>query len=153
MALERFYKDATTGKEDETIVKDPAVGFYISNRVIFGASAIMKSFGTGSAMDKTSRYLEDYWKSGLVNRLRQGYAVVGREQGIYTDIYGNPRYSEGAFAGTSIEGTFYYPTQPTYTIQNAEKWLEQKNGWLEQSIKSGIEQWFKTEWNKFWEYR
>lgn len=151
-AVEQFYMDATRGRFVDVKVERDSAALYIAYKVIFGASSIMQSFGTGSAMDKTSRYLADYMQSNLFNRLRQGFAVVGREEGEYTNIFGETVYSEGAFAGTSIEGTFYTPQQPTYDIQNAEKWLEQKGGWLDQLIKRRIEQWFNKNWDKFWEY-
>lgn len=152
-AVEHFYLEATTGnKNDVEIVRDPAINFYISNKVVFGASAIMESFGTGSAMDKNSRYLADYMRSNLYNKLRSDYAVVGRPEGEYTNIFGETKYSDGSLAGKNIEGMYYYPQNPTYTIQNAEKWLEQKDGWLDKLVKLRIEQWVSQEWNGFWEY-
>lgn len=154
-AVEQFYLEASMDDLNYTSIKleRDDVGLYIRYKVIFGASAIMKSFGTGSLMDKTSRYLDAYMSSPLFNRLRQGFDVVGREAGTYTNIYGKEVTSAGAYAGTSIEGYIYHPTAPNNHIKDAEKWLEQKGGWLDQMIERELQDWLNKEWNGFWEYK
>ena len=157
--MEKLADEATKRFYDEASVKKGAImgqleeqGYYIHDYVVFGASAIMESFGTGYKMDKTSRYLSDYMKSSLWNPNRYGYDVVGREQGEYTNIYGKDVVSSGAFAGINIEGLRYWSQYPTYTIQNAEKWLEQKNGWLDKMIEETITDWVKNDMPRFFEY-
>lgn len=91
-------------------------------RVIGNARAIVDSYGTGSSMDKSNPYLQDYMNSDLWNGLRSGYEIVGRSQGRYTNIYGETDYSSGVFAGSNVEsitGTH----KPSFAFQNAEKWF------------------------------
>ncbi len=94
----------------------------IKCRVIGNARSIMDSYGTGSAMDKDNPYLDEYMNSELWNDLRSGYAIVGRSQGQYKNIYGATDYSTGSMAGSDVE-SITGVQQPSYAFQNAETWF------------------------------
>lgn len=94
----------------------------IKCRIIGNARSIMDSYGTGTAMDKDNPYLEEYMNSDLWNDLRTGYAVVGREKGAYTNIYGDIDYSSGRMAGNNVENITGVQ-QPSFAFQNAEIWF------------------------------
>lgn len=97
---------------------------HIKAKIIFNALAILESYGTGSKMDKSNPALNEYFQSKFINPLRQGYEIVGRPYGEYTDIFGREQISSGSMAGTSVENIFP-AKEPSYSIQNAEKWLKQ----------------------------
>lgn len=95
-------------------------------QIIGNANAIMDSYGTGSSMDKSNPYLQEYMNSELWNDLRQGYAIVGRAEGEYTNIYGDTAYSSGKMAGSDVEH-ITHTRQPSYAFQNAEIWIKGGN--------------------------
>lgn len=135
--LDRAYYDAVSGT--------------IKSFVTFKAKALLESFGKGSSMDVSSDYLFDYMESDLWNPMRTSIAIVGRPEGEYTDIFGNKRYSAGNFAGVPIENKVR-PRKPSYSIQNAEKWLLEQNGMVERRITLEIED-FLSSIHKYFEYR
>ena len=122
---------------------------HITARVIFNALAILESYGTGSKMDKSNPALGEYFQSKLINRLRQGYEIVGREYGQYTDIFGREVVSSGTMAGSSVEHIFP-PKEPSYVIQNAEKWLKQ-GGRINRLLNDNIKLFFKNS-SKYFTY-
>ncbi len=119
--------------------------------VLFKGHALLESFGKGSKMDMTSEYLEDYMGSSLWNPLRPDQTIVGRAEGDYIDFFGNKRHSDGKSAGVPIENRVK-PRKPSYSIQNAEKWLLEENGMIERRISLEIEE-FVSKMHKYFEYR
>mgnify|MGYP003498757091 FL=1 len=111
-------------------------------KIIGDANAIMDSYGTGSTMDKNNPYLQEYMNSELWNDLRQGYAIVGRAEGDYTNIYGNTAYSSGRMAGENVESVVH-TRKPSYAFQNAEIWIEKGNRPKELLI-DAIREYFST---------
>lgn len=102
-------------ENEESIIKRKIIGY---------ADAIIDSFGTGSKMDRDNPALNAYMNSEYWNRLRQGYTIVGREQGTYTDIYGKTEYSAGTMAGTDLESTGIVKAKaPSYAFQRADTWF------------------------------
>lgn len=98
----------------------------LHREVVGGALAIMDSYGRGSLMDKSNPFLADYMSSELFNPLRQGYAIVGREAGDYTNIFGEQAQSSGAFAGSDIERVVR-PIAPSKAFQQALIWFKAGN--------------------------
>jgi len=92
----------------------------ISAKVLFGAMAIMESFGTGSKMDTKNVHLDEYMNSPMWNELRSGKGIVGRPPGAYLNIFGEWDVSEGKMAGLPVEH-FVRPKPPNYAIQNTAK--------------------------------
>jgi hypothetical protein len=119
----------------------------ISGRVVAGAYAIMDSYGTGSLMDMTNPFLNEYiqtanWGIPMFNPLRlrrRNFAILGREKGVYRVITGDPprRRSKGRMAGLNLEelssmvtktgkvkfSTRAVPIYPSKALQTAFRWI------------------------------
>lgn len=147
--INEFYREATNGldsegKSDTEIIKASIsdttehdsymplgdVPEYIVARCKFYANALMQSFGTGSLADTgPNSYWNKYIQSELFNKSRSGKYIAGRPRGSYKNIYGERQSSLGKFEGENIEGYEFSgllkiePTPPTYSIQNAERWI------------------------------
>ena len=83
------------------VLSDTAVVAYIYAK---GFKAFALEYGTGSYMDRTSIYLEDYKKSDRWNDKRTDYAFRGRQKGetvIRPD--GTTYESSGRLAGRNLE--------------------------------------------------
>lgn len=129
-----------TFKEIFTDYEGPTSGNeFINARIRAYALAIMDSFGTGLKMDTSSPYLSDYISGNLWNPLRTGPEIVGREEGEYTNIFGEKVRSKGKYAGKPLSISFN--KNPTRAIQHQEDWLI-KNGEtkLERTIKTFVEE-------------
>lgn len=158
-------------KESDSTIHDAydKVGKFIVARCEFYANAIIQSFGTGSAADTRPfvSYWEEYRKMKqqehgyLFNPDRKDSEIVGRPAGSYTDIWGKPRKSSGRARGRSLEGMIIadsqtgeegplIPQNPTYSIQNAEKWINQ-NGQtkIERRIQVEVERFLAEEAGKY----
>lgn len=149
-----FWKEAKSGLKfsDDTEMKKAELEIkgHISSKVIFNALAILESYGTGSKMDKSNPALNEYFQSKFINPLRQGYEIVGREYGPYTDIFGREVVSSGTMAGSSVENIFP-AKEPSYSIQNAEKWLKQ-GGRINRLLNDKIKVFFSKS-GKYFTYR
>lgn len=147
--INEFYREATSrldseGKADTEIIKASIsditehdsymplgdVPEYITAKCKFYADALMQSFGTGSLSDTgPNSYWDEYTKSELFNKSRNGTYISGRPRGSYKNIYGERQSSWGKFEGENIEGFEFSglfkiePTPPSYSIQNAERWI------------------------------
>lgn len=134
---------------------------FISAKCKFYANALMESFGTGSFADTgPDSYWDSYVNSSLFNPVRPGKAITGRKRGSYVNIYGQKQSTWGGNAGVDIEGRSWInskgervtiePQMPSYSIQNAEKWLI-KNGAtrVERRIETRLTQFFQNEAGKF----
>lgn len=93
------------------------------------------SYGTGSFMLDNNPGFEEYKRKNW-GTFRHNKAIVGRPAGSYTDIFGRPHTTSGAFESVNIEGKRVYtrkkeserdyyisPTHPSYALQLAEQWL------------------------------
>ena len=149
-----FWKDAKSGlkfsNDSEMQKAELESKGHITARVIFNALAILESYGTGSKMDRFNIALKNYFQSKYINRLRQGYEIVGREPGDYTDIFDRPMVSSGSMAGSGIEHIFP-AKEPSYSIQNAEKWLKQ-GGRINRLLNDKIKLFFSKS-GKYFTYR
>lgn len=82
-------------------------------------AALADSFGTGSLIDESNPYLNEYFSSKNINPLRKDKRIYGRPAGRYINILdGKPRTSSGKFAGDPIEH-IAKPSSPTHSIQTA----------------------------------
>lgn len=82
-------------------------------------AALADTFGTGSLIDESNPYLQEYFSSGLINPLRKDKRIYGRPAGEYInvlDLHGKPRTSKGKYAGVPIEH-IAKPSKPTHAIQ------------------------------------
>lgn len=143
-------KEAREAIEKEQTEYDSGAGV-IRSAVMFRGKALLESFGKGSSMDMTSDYLMDYMGSSLWNPLRDTAVIVGREAGKYTDFFGNTRVSSGSMAGIPIENKVK-PRKPSYSIQNAEKWLLEQDGMVERRISLALNDYFSN-MKQYFEYR
>lgn len=140
---DEIYSKMKTQKAKEGLTKmSETEENLIRIKIIGDANAIMDSYGTGSTMDKNNPYLQEYMNSELWNDLRQGYAIVGRAEGEYTNIYGDTAYSSGKMAGSDVE-YITHTRKPSYAFQNAEIWIENGNRPKELLI-DAIREYFST---------
>lgn len=147
--INEFYREATSGlnsegKADTEIIEASISDTtehsnyiplgdapeYIVAQCKFYADALMQSFGTGSLADTgPNSYWNEYTQSELFNKSRGGKYIAGRPRGSYKNIYGERQSSWGKFEGENIEGFEFSglfkiePTPPSYSIQNAERWI------------------------------
>lgn len=159
--IDEFYRAATSGMgadaradSDNFGVTEDELEHQIDAQCAFYADAIIESYGIGSLADiGPNSHWDDYKSSGLLNPLRTGTAIVGRKEGEYTNIWGEPDYSTGTKAGQLLESKtktprkFFdkskgkwvsiEPKRPTYAIQNVEVWLMQNR---ETSMERKIEE-------------
>lgn len=156
--ITEFYNDSQkylSREAKEAIEKESAEydsgSMVIRSAVMFRGKALLESFGKGSSMDMTSDYLMDYMGSSLWNPLRDTAVIVGRKAGEYTDFFGNTRVSSGSMAGIPIEGKVR-PRKPSYSIQNAEKWLLEQDGMVERRISLALNDYFSN-MKQYFEYR
>ena len=79
--IDEMYADSTQGMKDpekKSIDKEYAqyAEGVIKAQIVYGALAIMRSYGTGSAMDTTNPYLQDYMSSHWWNPVRKTTEIV-----------------------------------------------------------------------------
>lgn len=153
-AFEHFMKDALYGmRSKDQEVQDAILDMWqqrIKAQCVFYAQSILESFGRGRQMDETSEYLQDYINSSLWNPARErkaGAQIVGRPKGNYTNILGQTAYSTGEHEGQVTARNVGKVVQPTYSIQNAEKKLEQgfsENGYVMRALRKHAESFLST---------
>lgn len=140
-------KSVIENRSDHDAPPDGGIEF-INARCRFYTNAIMDSFGTGSKMDTSNKYWDEYAMGSMYNPSRSkqvGTPIVGRPQGSYKDIYGNDRFSTGKKSGYIIEGgrnsygSKIEAIHPSGAIQKQEAWVMQ-NGetWIERRIELEI---------------
>lgn len=117
----------------------------ITGQVISGAYAIMDSYGTGSLMDKSNPFLDEYkatssWSVPMYNPIRlqkNTTAILGRPKGRYRPITGGSRTSRGRMEGLNLEeaaslvtksgkiraSTSVKPALPSKAIQTSFDWI------------------------------
>lgn len=138
-SIDRFMNDALTGmkskdQEVENAVLDMAEQ-KIKAKCIFYALSILESYGRGRQMDMSNEYLKEYFGNVSLgwNPARKDKRIVGRKKGYYTNFLGETAYSKGEKEGQVTSIPVGYVVPPTYSIQNAEKRLEQglsENGYV-----------------------
>lgn len=111
----------STDFEEEKAIFDMASKKILSG-CVFYAHSILESYGRGSLMEIDDDILSNYMSSQYWNPERQSKTIVGRREGIYTNIFGEQVYSKGNFKGVYLEH-IVPPKEPTRAIQNAEKRL------------------------------
>ncbi|WP_336786952.1 hypothetical protein [Paenibacillus sp. MMO-177] len=95
--------------------------------------AFLDNYGTGSLMDKSNPWLDEYIRSGYFNNLRSGdMVVVGRPAGTYQMPNFATGHGEitrtnkrGTLAGQNLEQKINPRTKKPYFVPEAPKhWLE-----------------------------
>jgi len=152
--IDEMYTQSTeqmTSGEKDSVEKETAqfIEGRIRGQIIYGALALMKSFGTGSQMDTTSPYLQTYMNSPLWNPLRTTTAIVGRGTGEYTNILGKQAYSTGKQAGRNIESTVR-PKTPTNTIIRMEQdYIRGTKTKVDTEITRVLQEFFENDFRKY----
>lgn len=140
-----FYSNSNNAKVSHEIKREAKglVAYLKANTYV-----LADSYGTGSNMLDINPGLAAYRNNKkLWNPERTGKAIVGRKEGPYTDLFGRPRKTSGAFKGVNIEGkrvsnnvngNDYYisATHPSYAIQLAEQYLYKQ--WIPLAYKRAI---------------
>lgn len=152
-AFDSFMKDAMSGLDsNDQELKEAAIDMAkqkITASCIFYAQSILRSYGRGRAMDESNEYLSEYINSSLWNPAREkkpGAQIVGRPQGSYTNILGQTVYSTGEMEGKPTGRDVGYLVPPTYSIQNAERYLERglsENGYVMRILRRKTEDFFE----------
>lgn len=148
--MEHFLKTAELhlkekDAETEAAILDMAAG-KISATCIFYARSILESYGTGSKMDITNPYLDEYMESIYWNPDRRRFAISGRRAGAYVNIFGETVVSSGKYRGKEIED-IVPAVAPSFAIQNAEKQLDrglQEDGYAMRILKMRTDEFFET---------
>ena len=155
-----FMEDATNGlsqtAKSETDIEHAQMegSSYIFARVVFMGNALLESYGTGSKMDLSNPVLEEYKSSIYYNTLRDwnGGAITGRPEGEYINFFGEEDYSTGNAVGINLEQLgirAIKPKEPKGTIQQAEKWLETENSYVQRQLSIVIQNFMKNRFNDF----
>lgn len=153
--ITEMYDDSTEGmKDSEKKSIDTEYAKYaegvIKAQIVYGALAIMRSYGTGSAMDTTNPYLQDYMNSQWWNPVRTTSAIVGRPEGEYINILGKEAYSTGKFEGKVIEGGMHKPIQPTNGIARMEqRYIRNEYTKVDSEFQRVAIEFFETEMHKY----
>jgi len=124
-ALAESHMLTPEGREDLTSEEITVLGDFIMANVSGGADAAMDCFGTGSLMDTSNPALPAYKSSKFWNKYRTGNGIVSRERGSYTNIYGQPAYSNSNVGGIDLEqkGGKFAPRPPSHAMQTAARWF------------------------------
>lgn len=152
-AMQRFLTDAKSGLKAKDQELEPAAidaeKQKIVSTCVFYAQSILESYGRGRQMDKSNEYLSEYFGNVSLgwNPLRTDERIVGRKEGSYTNFLGETAYSKGDKAGVVTSRNVGKVVQPSYSIQNAEKKLQQgvsDNGYVMRILRSHTEQFLKS---------
>lgn len=149
-AIQHFLSDAKQHLESEDQEMQQAVFDMAANQItaaaVFYAHSILESYGTGSKMDISNEDLGEYIHGEFWNPDRRSYAISGRREGFYTNIFGEEVYSKGRFRGREIENMIA-PRKPSFGIQNAEKKLNaglQENGYVMRILRGYANEFFEN---------
>lgn len=152
--IDEMYTQSTeqmTSGEKDSVEKETAkfLEGRIRGQIIYGALALMKSFGTGSQMDRNNPYLKAYMSSPLWNPLRTTTAIVGRGAGEYINILGKQAYSTGARAGQNIESNVK-PKTPTNTIIRMEQsYIRGQKTKVDTELTRVLKEFFENDFRKY----
>lgn len=127
---------------DAETIKD--VAGVISALVIGGPWAIIDEFGTGSLMDTSNPFLDEYRNSALWNPARPDNVIRGRPAGTQPTMFGE-RTFEGNAPGVDLErlaragviSEEYLPQPPSKALRTAARWMA--NGRFQKVIKGILE--------------
>lgn len=156
-SIQHFMSDAKTHLKSDDFETEKAIFDMAKKEItvtaIFYAKSILESYGRGSKMDITNEALADYMSlrsssDGYVwNPDRQGFAISGRKEGWYTNIFGELVYSKGTLRGKNLENGFQKPLAPSFAIQNAERKLKQgtqENGYVMRILRRHADGFFEN---------
>lgn len=161
--IDEMYADSTRGMTDgERASVDVEYAKYaegrIKSQIIYGALAIMKSYGTGSKMDKDNPALEAYMNSSKWNPLRSKTTleIVGRsagEDGKYENIFDKPGeksgWTSGKLAGLNVEH-IVQPTRPTNVIKKMEqRYIRNQYTKVDSEFQRVVKEFLENEMHKF----
>jgi len=152
--IDEMYADSTQGMKDpekKSIDKEYAqyAEGVIKAQIVYGALAIMRSYGTGSAMDTTNPYLQDYMSSHWWNPVRKTTEIVGRPAGEYINILGQKAVSSGRMEGRSLEEKFP-PIQPTNGISRMEqRYIRNQYTKVDSEFQRVVKEFLENEMHKF----
>ena len=161
--IDEMYADSTQGMTDgERASVDVEYAKYaegrIKSQIIYGALAIMKSYGTGSKMDKDNPALEAYMNSSKWNPLRSKTTleIVGRsagEDGKYENIFDKPGeksgWTSGKLAGLNVEH-IVQPIQPTDSIKKMEqRYIRNQYTKVDSEFQRVVKEFLENEMHKF----
>ena len=152
--IDEMYADSTQEMKDsekKSIDKEYAkyAEGVIKAQIVYGALAIMRSYGTGSAMDKSNPALDKYMASDYWNPARIGYEIVGRPYGEYTNILNEKKFSMGWDLDVNLEKNFK-PIQPTDSIKKMEqRYIRNQYTKVDSEFQRVAIEFFETEMHKY----
>ncbi len=148
---EKGFKESTLRSKDAYSKEDAVASLaYVSVTLIQNVYGILSSYGTGENRDEYNPFWNDYVKSPLYNKLRNGGdTIVGRAEGSYYNIFDQSEYSFGTKAG---QPTGFKGMVPSYGIQNTERnylgdenvdGALSENGIFFQKLSASVEDWIE----------
>ena len=161
--IDEMYTQSTeqmTSGEKDSVEKETAqfIEGRIRGQIIYGALALMKSFGTGSQMDRNNPYLQAYMNSPKWNPLRSKTAltIVGRSAdggNEYENIFDKPGeksgYTTGKMAGINLEKKIK-PKTPTNTIIIMEqRYIRGQQTKVDTELTRVLKEFFENDFRKY----
>jgi len=161
--IDEMYQQSTeqmTSGEKDSVEKEIAqfIEGRIRGQIIYGALALMKSFGTGSQMDRNNPYLQAYMNSPKWNPLRSKTAltIVGRSAdggNEYENIFDKPGeksgYTTGKMAGINLEKKIK-PKTPTNTIIIMEqRYIRGQQTKVDTELTRVLKEFFENDFRKY----
>ena len=161
--IDEMYTQSTeqmTSGEKDSVEKETAqfIEGRIRGQIIYGALALMKSFGTGSQMDRNNPYLQAYMNSPKWNPLRSRTAltIVGRSAdggNEYENIFDKPGeksgYTTGKMAGINLEKKIK-PKTPTNTIIRMEQdYIRGQQTKVDTELTRVLKEFFENDFRKY----
>lgn len=161
--IDEMYTQSTeqmTSGEKDSVEKETAqfIEGRIRGQIIYGALALMKSFGTGSQMDRNNPYLQAYMNSPKWNPLRSKTAltIVGRSAdggNEYENIFDKPGeksgYTTGKMAGLNLEKKIK-PKTPTNTIIRMEQdYIRGQQTKVDTELTRVLKEFFENDFRKY----
>jgi len=132
------------GRADIEVLPIEEISGIISAFIVEGPWAIIDEFGTGTLLDQSNPFLNQYRSSTLWNPARSDLAIAGRPAGVQPTMFGEKTFSGNAvgknleeLAQRGIVDKKYLPQPPSKALTTAMRWMA--GGRFQKAILSVLE--------------